>query len=232
MIDRFYTEHAFDEAPILTGPEFHHLKHVLRVRTGEEIDLVNGRGTLARARVEKIEKESAHLVILHQSQHPKPTPSCRLGLALIRMERLEWAIEKGTELGAEAFYLFPADGSEKKQLTEHQLSRLRLIAIAALKQCNRLYLPEIQIVQSMEETIPSDAEFFFGDVSPDAPWLTPFLTHQQSLFFISGPEKGFSQREEDWLKRHGRGIKLHENILRAETAPLVALSLMSQKRSV
>ena len=220
MHDRFYCETLTN--PIeLRNDEFHHLR-VMRVRVGEEIELIDGRGTLAIARLEEVLKNSAYLTIIHQETHPHPTSSIIIVLPLIRLERLEWAIEKGTELNAESFYLFPADYSEKNELSAHQLERLGHIAISAIKQCGRLYLPEIIFKTSLEEALFSNRQILFGDTDPAAPLLA---SHPHSpILFVSGPEKGFSSRELEFLKQHGKGVKLHQNILRAETAPLVALS--------
>jgi 16S rRNA (uracil1498-N3)-methyltransferase len=229
MNNRFYVNASFDESTKIEGTEFHHLVHVMRIQAGDEIEIVNGRGNLACARVEKMDKRSAHLTILHREISPKPEPSIRIGLAFIRMERLEWAIEKGTELGADAFTLFPAEHSEKKQLSVHQFDRLIHIAIAAIKQCGRLYLPEINIAPSLNDLLQSDALILFGDTAPEILPLS-LIPYCSSVLFISGPEKGFSEDELGLLQQHAQGVSLSKNILRAETAPIAALSILSQKQ--
>lgn len=231
MNNRFYVNAPLEESTKIEGTEFHHLVHVMRIGVGDEIELVNGRGALAHTRVEKMDKRSATLSILQIETKAKPTPSLLIGLALIRMERLEWAIEKGTELGADAFTLFPADYSEKKQLSEHQFDRLIHIAIAAIKQCGRLYLPDFKIAPSLDDLLQSDALILFGDTSLNAPPLSSVPSHSSALLFISGPEKGFSEREHTLLRQHAQGVSLNKNILRAETASVAALSILSQKQS-
>src|SRR5690242_17279120 len=102
-MERFYLNDPFESsAVLLSGTEFHHLSHVLRTRIGEEIQLVNGQGTLATARVEQLNKADAHLSLLKQEHHSRPVPTLLLGLPILRMNKLEWVIEKGTELGANA----------------------------------------------------------------------------------------------------------------------------------
>ncbi len=222
--DRFYLNAPFqiDQAVELEEPEFHHFK-VLRILPDEEIDLVNGRGDLAIARVLKIAKHSAHLQILSFTHIPAPTPPIILALALLRMNRLEWAIEKATELGADSFFLFPADNSEKSDLSLNQLERLRHLAISALKQCGRLYLPSFTLA-TLSKILLHPALILYGDTHPDAP-LIPITTTESTLF-ISGPEQGFSKHEKELLQEKGKGVKLNANILRAETAPLAALSIL------
>lgn len=224
MSPRFYIDQDLCEGSfLLTDSEFHHLSRVLRIRVGEEVELINGHGILASARVEEITKTAARLLILENKEIPPPTPSLLLGVALFRLNRLEWLIEKGTELGASGFYLFPAERSEQEQLSYHQLLRLRHLAVAAMKQCARLYLPEITFCNSLTDLLKLDMQILFGDVNPQAPPLKS-ITLSKQILFISGPEGGFSPNELALLKEQGaHPIKLHENTLRAETAPLAAL---------
>jgi len=226
MNKRFYID-SLDNARILDGPEFHHLAHVLRLNVGDEIDLVDGMGTLASARIDEIHKKKAVLSILRSEKHSKPSPILIAAIAFLRMEKLDWAIEKATELGAESIILFPADLSEKKQLSDHQIEHLRNISIAAMKQCFRLYLPAITVADSLENVLQRDAYALFGDLDPQAPVLAN-VPDYSPILFITGPEKGFSKGEEDFLRQKAKGVRLHANVLRAETAPIVALSILSR----
>ncbi len=227
MNNRFYINDSFEESPTIDGSEFHHLVHVMRAQNGDEIELVNGHGVLASARIETIKKKSASLRILHREKQSKPSPSLISAIAILRMEKLDWAIEKATELGADAITLFPAEHSEKKQLSENQVERLRNISIAAMKQCGRLYLPAIAILPSLERVLELGAMALFGDTDPKAPMLEA-IPDSSPILFITGPEKGFSTSEDELLKQRAKGVRLHMNILRAETAPIVALSLLSR----
>lgn len=223
MEKRFYVDEAsFEESYFLSGSEFHHLSRVLRMRAGEELELINGRGLLARAQIDRLEKEGARLTILDCKEEDLPSPSLLLGISLFKLNRLEWTIEKGTELGADGFYLFPAERSEQEKLSFHQLARLRHLSIAAMKQCGRLYLPEITFCDSLSKVLDLDAQFFYGD--PEAKGAASFETASSQILFLTGPEGGFSDDEIDLLKeREALSVKLHKNILRAETAPLAAL---------
>ena len=232
--ERFFLPHLIpeDKTTYLKDQEFHHLVHVCRLRTGDEVELVNGQGMLARARIDRVEKEKASLSLLEAKQVPPPTQKIILGIALLRMNKIEWAIEKATELGATAFYLFTADHSEKGDLSVHQIERLRHLSVAALKQSGRLYLPEIILLNSLEKTFIPGALQLFGDVNPKAHPLfsaLPKKPSDQTILFLSGPEKGFSNEEENCLKENDvQGIKLGNHILRAETAPIAAMSVFAQ----
>lgn len=218
--DRFFVDAPIGQVIALSGEEAHHL-HVMRVRPGEEVEVVNGRGILARARIEMIDKKEASLEVISRIEHPTPKTRLILAQALPRFSALEWIVEKGTELGTTEFLLFPAERSEKKSLTEHQLQRLRLLAQSALKQCGRLFLPTITIHPSLDHWDKPQGTLYFGDVG-SAPKLSNPSSH--TLFFI-GPEKGFSPTESERLQQFGaHGISLHENTLRTETAAIAALS--------
>lgn len=229
MFNRFYLNGSLEDTATMVGLEFHHLAHVMRAKVGDVVELINGDGVLAKARIDEISKNSASFSIESREVKPKPTALIHIGLPIIRLERLEWAIEKGTELGADSFHLFSADFSEKKHLSEHQFDRLHNISIAAIKQCDRLFLPSFHLAHSLSDILQSKITMLYGDIDPNAPMLND-IPFDFPLLFISGPEKGFSEKEIALLKEHGKGIHLHPNILRAETAPIVALSLLSQRK--
>ena len=147
------------------------------------------------------------------------------------MNHLEWIIEKGTELNATAFWLFPGMLSEKDTLSDSQRDRAKHLAISAMKQCGRLDLPEIVIKPPLLQWSPLTGTLLFGDTAEDAPYLwdlpLPKPLPTPVIVFI-GPEKGFDPKERAFLLNtmKASSMRLHPNILRTETAPLVALSLI------
>lgn len=220
--DRFFTRSSLKTSSLhLSGDEFHHLAHVMRMRIGETLELVNGKGELANAEVASLGKHEAELKITSYTSHPPSSTTLILAQAITRPASLEWIIEKGTELGVTEFWLFPGEYSEKKSPST---PRLETIAINALKQCGRLYLPKIRLKPPLEEWEKPQGSLFFGDLSKTAkPLEGPF---SQTVIFFIGPEKGFSFNELEILANsfQAKGISLHENVLRAETAAIAALS--------
>ena len=99
------------------------------------------------------------------------------------------------------------------------------MTISALKQSGRLYLPAIEILPRLEALFSHRARYLFGDTRP-APPLSPTKS-EEPILFITGPEKGFSKREQSLLDQKAAGVRINPNILRAETAPLAALSILS-----
>lgn len=224
MSERYYLREEFisGRTYFLKDNEHHHLK-VMRTREGEEIELVNGQGGLAKAQVEEIEKEKTLVKALVCSKTPIPATQIYVGLPLMRPSKLEWVIEKGTEIGAAGFFLYPADHSTQDHLSDHQIERLGNITISALKQSGRLYLPHLEVLPHLSSLFEKEMQIYFGDVRESAPLLE---RTKESTLLITGPESGFSEDEIKLLSQNGKGVRLNPNVLRAETAPLVALSLL------
>lgn len=222
--ERFYVDTPLTTPEItIEGEEFHHLARVMRSQVGDSVEVVNGRGGLASATVATIGKDKAILKITSVQTNKRPSEII-LAQAIPRMNHLEWIIEKGTELGVSSFWLFPGDLSEKKTLSNPQEARLKALSIAAMKQCGSCFLPSIPVKPPLASWEPLTGSLFYGDVRKNAPKL-PHVTKEPTIIFI-GPEKGFSSKEIEILehKLNAQGVKLHENILRTETAGIVALA--------
>jgi 16S rRNA (uracil1498-N3)-methyltransferase len=217
--NRFFVDSISSQVK-LEGNEFHHLAHVMRLSPGDLLELVDGKGTLAEGRLLHIHSTYADIAITLSHTEPPPTTTLTLALGLTRPSVLEWTVEKATELGATHLLLFPASKSEK---ISPRLPRLHQLILSALKQCGRLHLPTLEFRPPLSAWEPPAGTLFFGDTSPNAPRLKgPF---DSSVTFFIGPEGGFSPAELEILQKFkAQGIKLHDNILRAETAAVAALS--------
>ena len=222
--NRFYIDADLKaETLSLDGEEFHHLVRVMRMQENDTVEVVNGRGMLATATIQNIGKAEATLRVssLHTA---KKSREIILAQAIPRMNHLEWIIEKGTELGATAFWLFPGELSEKNTLSPNQEERLKALSIAAMKQCGSLFLPAIIVKPSLSQWTPIPGSLIYGDTRENAPKI-PHALKDPVVIFI-GPEKGFAQKEIEILEHRLKalGVKLHDNILRTETAAITALA--------
>lgn len=230
---RFYYEHLPAEGALLhlDGVEFHHLYHVMRHKEGESIEFVDGKGCLCLAKIEKIEKKRAILCIEKRQMTMPSTFNLVLMQAIPRANRLDFIIEKGTELGMTELWLFPSQHSERKIFSEEQLQRMKGVAIAAMKQCGRLYLPKIVMKPKMEQWQELPYPSFYGDTSPTAPSLLNLIQSKplhEGIILCIGPESGFTTEESSQLEKIGaKGVKLHENILRTDTAAIASLAIVS-----
>lgn len=219
-----------DQSLFLEKEEFHHLAHVMRLKTGETVELINGTGSLAEATITSLDKHRASLRITSIEKKEQSSHRLILAQALPRLPRLEYIIEKSVELGVTELWLFPGIFSEKKDISSAGMERLNHIVLSAIKQCGRLYMPKILLLPPLlkwtSKETPSNA--FFGDTRSTAHPF-PNSVPNNSFLIVIGPEKGLHKKEVLYLETDlcMTGIKLHENILRTDTAAICALSLAS-----
>lgn len=226
-VERFYSPTPFSTgAPcILEEEELHHLQ-VIRLRVGEKVELVNGKGELAQATLISLEKRRAQLMIDSVTRSASSGPIRILAQAIPRFNRLEFILEKGTELGATAFWLFPGERSEKSSFSDNQSQRMIQLTIAAMKQCGRLDLPLIELHPPLLSWTNLSYPLLYGDTRQEAPPLTTLLG---PLILLIGPEGGLSPAELTHLDGPlaAQGHRLHSNILRTDTAAITLLAKTS-----
>lgn len=229
--NRFYIDASLTSgmALQLEGDQHHYFKKVLRGAPGDTIEIINGKGSLAEARVENVLKSHSEAVIISSTDCPAPLFSLTLAIAFLKPSHLEYALEKATEAGASRFLLFPAARSDKKSLSNTYLQRLSNIVEAATKQCGTLFLPQICIKDSMIGCIEPDSMLLYGDFGVHTTQIHTLSFAKQTTFFI-GPESGFTESECKKLQEKGAlPVSLHKNTLRAETAVLAATLLIYNK---
>lgn len=222
-LDRYFLKEPLREGceVELRGKEAHHLVRVMRTEIGATCELINGSHQLAQARLIAIEKERCRLKLLSVETEAAPLHAPILCQALPKWERLDTIVEKGTELGMGKLLLFPGERSAFKELSPARRERIESLLIAAIKQCGRLDLPVLKLMPPLRQwdEIPSPA--FFGDLRPGAP---PLEGLSQTGYFFNGPESGLSPEEIAFLEAKGaKGVTLHSNTLRTDTAALTVL---------
>lgn len=235
-IERFYVNDPLEQGStvFLKNEEFHHLAHVVRLKKGEVAELINGKGTLAKSRLEELGNKQAAFSILSLEKEEKPPYELILAQALPRQPRLEYILEKSVELGVTKLWLFPGMLSEKKEFSSSQIERINHIIISATKQCGRLYLPELTLsppLLSWKNSTPPKNSFFGDTAALDSSSFLKQLSklEEKSLLMAIGPEKGFHIKETVHMRESlgMQGVFLHANILRTDTAAIFSLSLAS-----
>jgi 16S rRNA (uracil1498-N3)-methyltransferase len=228
--ERFFADeplHVGDEVS-LSDAELHHLA-VMRTRVGQSAEIINGKGKVARATLLRVNRKEGVLRVDAVSEYKRAQSPIILAQGIPRKNHLEWIVEKGTELGVEEFWLFPALLGDKSTLSAHQLARLNHLILAAVKQCGRGYIPSITLKPPLEQWVPLGGTLFYGDPSIESPflWQMPKVQAKPAILFI-GPEAGWDSQETAYLHTNLRAqpVRLHENTLRTETASAAALSLI------
>lgn len=231
--NRFFYPSPFnvDQTISFDKEEAHHMVNVMRCKENERVELVNGQGQLAVGRLLKATKKSVEAHIEEVFTELPKNFELIIAQAIPRFTRLDIILEKGTELGMTELWLFPGELSEKTLFSPHQITRMENILIAALKQCGRLYLPKIKILPLISAWKAQPFPIYFGDLREKSKPLMKQWQEQPptgGAIFVIGPEKGLSDQEILHLEKlEGKGVTLHQNTLRTDTAPLTALSLMS-----
>jgi 16S rRNA (uracil1498-N3)-methyltransferase len=224
--NRFYldTQLTLKTDVRLTGAEHHHLKHVMRNSPGDKVELINGRGSLAKALIKTCTRHETEMEILDLEKAPAPSVSFHLVLGVSQMSKMEIAVEKAVELGATAFTTVMMDRS-KKALSPSQKQKLDQIITGALKQCGSLYKPSIDHVLGLTSlSIPKGNTCLFGDVRAKS---HNKRFEKQSISFIIGPQAGFSDDEHHYLENRLKATSVHlcSNTLRFETAAIAATAI-------
>ena len=211
----------------IIGEEFKHL-WALRLKAGESVMLSNGNGICAISQLIKISKTEAVCKIIELLEnYGENNIKIGLGLGILdSRDRMEFVVEKSVELGISDFYPIICEFSQKKTIS---IERYHNKAIAALKQCKRTFLPiihnPITLKQLLEKSFMWNT-LFIGDVNGKQ--ISQVRSKESALVLI-GTEGGFSANEIKFLNEDSRtiNIKLANRRLRAETAAIVALGLIS-----
>lgn len=242
---RFFTPAGFaSDSAELTGPEAHHLLHVLRLGVGHEVELFDGRGNQAVGRVETTTRQAVRLRVTFRSELVrKPTHAVILATAMPKGDRLGWLVEKATELGVERLIPLITQRSVV-DAGAGKLDKLRRTVIEACKQCGRNELMSIDPptnwvdVIAREFVAPNRSILIAhpgGEPWSSQAWLgSSAASPQRDALIAIGPEGGFTDDEVELGQRHGaRFVNLGQHVLRIETAAVAAASglLLSQSAS-
>jgi len=213
----------------LEGSEADHAKRSLRLRTGDAVHLVNGRGRRYQGRVVDLGKQFVDVEIQSEETLPVwPAVSVWLGAGVLRSTRMDTLVEKASELGVSRFVPLVLERSVAKPGGEGtKENRWHRLAIESLKQSRRSQLMDVDLPRTLDaflNALPLDAQLWAADPEGEAPSHVP-RSVSGTLGLVVGPEGGLSSRERAiLLDRKARLIALGRNRLRAETA---AISLVT-----
>lgn len=214
-----------DAAASVDGPAAHYLLHVMRLKAGDPVLLFDGRSGEWLARIENPGKRAATLRIERQTRALESVPDLWLCFAPVKKARLDWIIEKATELGVAR--LQPVI-TERTIVERVKRERIEAQIVEACEQCGRTALPELGDAVKLPELLrkwPADRALLFADETGGMPLAETSAPAPAAI--LTGPEGGFTARERDLLLAMPavRRVTLGPRILRAETAAIAAASL-------
>jgi 16S rRNA (uracil1498-N3)-methyltransferase len=231
---RFFVDRIHNDLAELTGDDARHLARVLRAEPGQHYELSdNHRVYLAEISAVTAGRVTFH--VLEPLPAPPPSPHITLYAALIKFDRFEWLIEKATELGVARIVPVIADRAEKglASAAPKRVERWRKIARESSQQARRVTIPEISQPETFAETIPkpSPHRFFLEENAGATPLLSVLPSDTGAFTILTGPEGGWTDRERVLASEGGWApVSLGANILRAETAAIAAIAVLSQAR--
>jgi len=239
MPPRLYVDAALAEGPAFAlPPDAVRHAQVLRLQPGDEITLFDGRGGEWSARIEAMARRDVRVsVLVHRAIERELPGAVTLALAMPAGDRMDWVVEKATELGVAAIVPLIAERSVLRlagERAEKRQAHWQAIAIAACEQCGRNRVPSIVEVQPLTTWLAGLAPVATGEARlllgwRDAtPWPQAVARVGAALTLLSGPEGGFTDLEEDSARLRGFvAVQLGPRVLRADTAPLACLAAIA-----
>ncbi|CAJ1177983.1 hypothetical protein FD33_GL000614 [Companilactobacillus paralimentarius DSM 13238 = JCM 10415] len=221
---------------------YKHIVKVLRHKVGDVVYLVDDTESLFVATIEEIDNDNSNLTVTVKKDNRATTElpiGVTIACSLSKKDKVEWITQKATELGAKKIIFFNSKYSImhwKHNVVEKKLIRLQEIAKNAAQQSKRRIIPEVvyldkltELVDMKEETnlIAYEESAKQGEISLLAQTLQK---EPRSIMCTFGPEGGFAPDEVDFLNQQGfLSVGLGPRIMRAETAPMYFLSVLSYK---
>lgn len=215
-------------SPELPESDSRHAVRVLRMREGDELQVIDGKGRVYLCRLADAHPKHAAVEIISSSEVPLPWGQ-QLAVAVAptkHMDRMEWLVEKMTEVGVNTIIPLLCDRSERREI---KTERLEKIAVAAMKQSLKASLPAIMPMTPLREVVrmmpESQRMVAYCDPSiPRVDFAQSYRAGADTLILI-GPEGDFSPQEIKLTLDSGfKPVTLGNNRLRTETAALYALS--------
>ena len=232
---RLYSDQSLEEGELvqLEAAAAHHIAKVLRARVGDSITLFNGSGLDWQCAITDLQKRGVTVSVGKASNPNTESPlKTELGLCLSKGDRFDWAIQKATEAGITNITPLFSDRVDVKLPSDRIAKRIahwQQIVRSACEQCGRAKVPQVfdpvPLSAWVQEQV-TDAKLFLHHREIGA---VP-ETRPTSIALLVGPEGGLSNVDRNHARDAGFiGVRLGPRVLRTETAPLVALSILGAR---
>ena len=219
-----------DNISIDSKSKINHLRNVLRLSEGSQVELFDGKGNSCICKIVLLEKKKIALSQIEKIKFQQPEQiNIRLIMPYIKKENLFFAIQKVTEIGISNISLFRPDNIDqsikKKDLSKINEKALSIIA-QACEQSGSNIVPDFETYEDISSAVIQDKFTIFFDLDATNDFQS-IKNYDDNITLITGPESGFSKKERESLDVIANyNISLGKNILRAETSPITALSVI------
>ena len=229
---RFFVHHQAVSGTLatLSESESHHILHVLRLQQGDQVELFDEQGTVYVGTLSVHPPHSVTVQILSQKSLPEQkAPQLHLYQGLLKGKKMDFLVQKSTELGVHSFHPLQTRYSEQRSPDERQLLRWQRVMLESCKQCKRSTPMVIREAESFMDTDFSGCTnrvlLWEGDTSH--PLSRELLSGPGPICLAVGPEGGFHPDEIARAESCGfHTVSLGPRILRAETASLSVISIV------
>ncbi len=236
---RFYVENIVTTSPQLTirGDQARHIQTVLRLKVSDSIILFDGKGSEYKAAITELNPGFVKVEISERIAPIDESPlKITIGQGIMKFKKMDWIVQKATELGVTSIIPFISSRSIPKQkgdLGMRKVRRWRNIAIESLKQCGRTVPPYIGDIVSFDDLLMTSREvplklIFWENAQKGK--LLEILRSQAKLkevIALIGPEGGFTQKEVEKAQAHNFiPVKVGNRLLRTETAAIAFMSII------
>ena len=213
---------------LLSKEHTHYVVNVMRLKKGSNLNFFNKEGEWL-GEIIFTERDKVEVKFLNKIKEPLKTSNIELAICLVKKIPMEIILQKATELGVSKIVPIISDRTEVKDLN---FNRANKIVVEAIEQSNQLNPPEIsQIVKLKDFTnnISKDEKLFFADINSKHKLSSKDLGQGKKVSVLIGPEGDFSPAERELIlsKPETVSFSLSENILRADTAVISAVSLVN-----
>lgn len=234
----FVPQRSFhDGGGSVEGGELVHLRRVLRLAAGDRIIIFDDTGREHEAVIRELADEKCEFEILRSWNSRSESPlQAILAVGLTKGEKMDFVVEKATELGAHQIAPFTSEHSVPQwndRKVEARAARWNKIALAAVKQCGRARVPEILPLRDFQALIAADWKtalklfFWERERARSLQAVQRASARPEKVLLVVGPEGGFSAAEALAAESHGfQRAHLGPRTLRAETAAITALGLV------
>ncbi|MGB8951082.1 MAG: RsmE family RNA methyltransferase [Candidatus Aminicenantales bacterium] len=229
---------------VLDGEEHHHLSNVVRLKPRDRVRLFDEDGTKYLAEIDEIAREWTRLRILTRRERDRNPVKIILAQALIRAKKMEFILQMATELGISMLVPVLSARSIVKiaDRSRQKVERWNKIARESAKQCKSGLVPKIAAPLSLKAFLIEQEgarKFYLSErrgtclreILTSGHWLGPGSGQDgepSEIIILVGPEGGWAEEEENLIAGHGyEAVSLGKNILRAETAALAAVAIVS-----
>jgi len=212
---------------LLSKEHTHYIVNVMRLKKGSNLNFFNKEGEWL-SKIIFIERDKVEVKFLNKIKEPLKISNIELAICLVKKTPMEIILQKATELGVSKIVPIISDRTEVKDLN---FERANKIVVEAIEQSNQLNPPDISQIIKLKDfikDISNETKLFFADINSKHTLSSKDLVKEKKISVLIGPEGDFSPAERALIlsKPETVSFSLSENILRADTAVISAISLV------